>query len=59
MPKIELNAVVESFSHSFGRITEVASVYFVVTYPYCRNLEIRYNTQEFEKGLYSGVTLHE
>lgn len=59
MPKIELNTIVESFAHSFGKITEVGSVFFVVTYPYCRNVEITYSIFDFEKGLYNGVTLHE
>jgi hypothetical protein len=59
MPKIELNRLVESFAHSFGRITEIGNSYFVVTYSYCRNLEITYNTTDFQKGLYKGVVLHE
>jgi hypothetical protein len=52
MKKISLNTLVESFSESFGRVTEILSdaKHFIVTYPYTGN-ERMYSFEDVENGL--------
>ena len=43
---ITLNTLIESYSCSFGRVTEITSVGFGVTYSYAHNQKVIYYNQK-------------